>query len=105
MNIKLTVPPKLVEQIVEELFEKLWPLFNDCKRKSRKGELIYDVPRLAKYLRVSTKWVYEQTHLKTIPHFKMGGKQLRFRRKEIDQWLNDKKVPAASILCIKAKKL
>jgi excisionase family DNA binding protein len=93
MKIHLILPDKYIEQIFEELFEKIKPILNDNKRKYMRGEIIYDVPRLSKYLKVSPKWIYEQTHLKTIPHFKVGNKQLRFRRKDIDQWLNTQRVP------------
>lgn len=48
-------------------------------------DLIYSVEELAKYLRVSSKWVYAHTY--ELPHFKLGG-LLRFRKKDIDRTVN-----------------
>ena len=49
------------------------------------------------YLHVSHQWVYERVHLKEIPHIKMG-KFPRFRKSEIDRWLETLKIPVSSTL-------
>jgi predicted DNA-binding transcriptional regulator AlpA len=44
---------------------------------------------------VSKKWIYERTQLKEIPHIKVNG-LLRFRKRDIDKWLNSFNVPSVS---------
>ena len=106
MKVELTLPPELLDQIVLQLFERLKPLFTASKHEAaREDDVIFDVAGLSEYLEVSKKWVYEQTHLHTIPHYKMGNKQLRFKKKDIDAWLCGLRVPsAASMPLISPKK-
>jgi excisionase family DNA binding protein len=63
--------------------------------QGKQQEDILDVQGLCDYLKVSTKWVYEQTHLRTIPFLKLGNKQLRFKKSQIDAWLTGLRSPAA----------
>ncbi len=83
-----------IQAIASAVAEILKPfLSND--RKHEEEDAIYDVQGLAKYLEVSKQWIYERTHLKEIPHIKIDG-QLRFRKKEIDKWMNSFNVPACN---------
>ena len=54
---------------------------------------IFDVKGLSEYLKASKQWIYERTSLKEIPHIKLDG-QLRFRKKDIDRWMNSHNIPA-----------
>ena len=63
--------------------------------KPQKEDIIFDVQGLADYLCVSPKWIYEQTSYKSIPHYKLTNKQLRFKKTDIDDWLKKLKRPAA----------
>ena len=45
--------------------------------RAQDEDIILDVAGLCDYLKVTSKWVYEQTHLKSIPHIKLAGKTLR----------------------------
>ena len=105
MKLELTVPPELLGQIVEELLERIKPLLMQFSRHEQgmEADVIFDVTGLSEYLAVSKKWLYEQTHQKAIPHYKLGNKQTRFRKKEIDTWLNSMRVPSASTPSIKPK--
>lgn len=94
MKIELTLPPELVDLIVDRLFEKIKP-FLAGNGKQDAENTIFDVKSLCNYLKVSRQWVYERTHMKEIPHTKING-QLRFRKKDIDKWLNSYNVPATS---------
>jgi excisionase family DNA binding protein len=70
---------------------------NSCLRDIEKGlgeDVVFDLPGLCDYLKVTPKWVYEQTHLKTIPHIKLSGKVLRFKKRAIDKWLETMRTPA-----------
>jgi len=61
--------------------------------KHEAEDIIFDVKGLQAYLKVSKKWIYERTHLKEIPHLKING-QLRFKKKDVDKWLNNYHVVA-----------
>ena len=92
MKAELTLPPELVELIADKVVEKLKPLLSS-NGKHEAEDIIYDVQELAHYLNVSRQWIYERSHLKEIPHIKKQG-LLRFRKREIDKWLDSDKVPA-----------
>lgn len=91
--MKTELEPQDIEAIAQRLLELLKPMLSE----NGKGEddVILDVQSLAEYLRVTPKWIYERTHLKEIPHIKIGG-QLRFRKRDIDKWLNSYNVPDIS---------
>ena len=92
MKAELTLPPELVEEIADKVIERLKPLLSDSK-KSKTEDIIFDVRGLTEYLRVSKQWIYERTYLKEIPHIKKQG-LLRFRKSDIDKWLDSDKIPA-----------
>jgi len=62
--------------------------------QGRQDDTVLDVPGLCDYLHVTPKWVHERTHLKEIPFFKLSNKQLRFRKRDIDKWLDSLRTPA-----------
>lgn len=83
-----------IEAIAGRVKELLKPMLSGNSRQVA-DDIIFDVPALSEYLRVSSKWIYERTHLKEIPHLKVDG-VLRFRKKDIDKWLNTYNVPAVN---------
>lgn len=84
-----------LQEIVSAVMEGLKP-FLSGKRETRADDIILDVPGLCEYLHVTPKWTHEKTHLKEIPYIKLSNKQLRFRKKDIDKWLESLKTPAIS---------
>ena len=50
------------------------------------------VDELCKKLKLRKSRIYELTHLRKIPHMKVG-RTLLFDEEEIDRWLKDKRVP------------
>jgi len=92
--LKTILEPQDIESIAQKVAEVLKPILINI-RKAEVEDIIFDVQGLAEYLKVSTKWIYERTHLKEIPYLKIGG-QLRFRKKDIDKWLNSFNVPSIS---------
>jgi excisionase family DNA binding protein len=90
--MKTELEPQDIEVIAGKVIEKLKPLLSNNKHEAE--DVILNVQELALYLKVTPKWVYEQTHLKTIPHLKLSNKQLRFKRKDIDKWLDTLKTPS-----------
>lgn len=92
MRAEFILPEEFVDQIADKVIEKLKPLISGNGRYEGE-DTIFDVKGLCDYLHVSDKWIYERTHLKEIPHLKVNG-LLRFRKKDIDKWLNSFNVPA-----------
>lgn len=54
---------------------------------------IMTVEELAEYLKVDKSWVYRAAQLNEVPHFK-AGKYTRFRRREIEKWIDGEIVGA-----------
>ncbi len=90
MNIHISTN-ELEDRIVERLMERLKPALSNSS-KSGDDEL-FTVESLAVYLTVSKQWVYERVNSNEIPHIKMR-KFPRFRKSEIDKWLDKMKTPA-----------
>lgn len=79
------------------IYEILTPILSDHFHEletrnigEKKGdENLYSVAHLADYLGVSEDWVYGMVRKREIPFFKVGNRN-RFRRVEIDQWLEER---------------
>lgn len=82
-----------IQGIAEKVLESLRPYLSGSSKNDR-NDTVFDVDSLCDYLKVTPKWVYEQTHLKTIPHYKLSNKALRFRRSDIDKWMEKLRTPA-----------
>lgn len=82
---------ELVREISQEVVKAIRLLLSG----RLEDDTILDVDGLAKYLDVKPNWIYQQTHVNAIPHHKLGS-QLRFRKQEIDKWLDSHKCPATS---------
>ena len=100
--MKIELETSDIERIVEMVVERLKPAINNS-HKSNDDELL-TVESLAKYLSVSKQWVYERVHLKEIPYVKMG-KFPRFKKHEIDNWLDGMKTPAMQPTAILLKSM
>lgn len=83
-----------IQAIAQEVIQAIKPLLAKGKAED---DTVFDVKGLAVYLKVTAKWIYERTHLKEIPHYKVMGKLL-FKKKDIDKWLATYKVPAVNTL-------
>ena len=79
-----------IDLIADKVVEKLKPLIPSAKQE----EPVLDVPGLCEYLKVTPKWIHQRTHMKEIPFYKLSNKQLRFRKRDIDKWLESLKTPA-----------
>ena len=80
-----------IDAIAEAVFQKLKPLLKAANKKTSANDFIFDVKQLSKYLNVPDSWVYRQTCDHNIPYYKLGG-YLRFKKPEIDKWLEEQKV-------------
>lgn len=81
---------ELVREIANEVIKVIKPMLDKGKAED---DTLFTVESLAKYLGTSKQWVYERVHLKEIPYIKMG-KFPRFKKADIDNWLDTFKVPA-----------
>lgn len=91
--MKTTFEPEDIQAVADKVAEILKPLLV-AKVDRSTDDQIFDIPGLCEYLTVTRKWIHERTHLKEIPYFKLSNKQLRFRKRDIDRWLESLKTPA-----------
>ena len=82
--MKTSLENEDIQAMATALLELLKPLIASTGKSG--DDDILDVQGLADYLKVKKQWVYERVHYNTIPHYKVG-KYPRFRKSEIDQWL------------------
>lgn len=72
---------ELIAQRVADLLRKSFPV------ATKEGdEPFFTVETLATHLQVDPGWIYKQVALQNLPYFK-SGKYLRFRKKDIDRWV------------------
>ncbi len=83
--MKTELEPEDIEVIAQRVVELLKPMLSSNDKKE--DDVIFDVQGLAEYLKVNKQWVYDKVHQGAIPYHK-AGKYPRFRKAEIDQWLN-----------------
>ncbi len=81
------------DEDVEKIIENLKPLIT-CKCSGNDDE-VFDVKKLAEYLKVSTKWVYASIKEMNIPYIKLRG-HIRFKKSAIDKWVDSHNVPAVN---------
>ena len=81
---------ELINDIVKKVVDEIKPLLDG---EITTEDILFSVDTLAKYLQVSKQWVYERVRLNEIPYMKMG-KFPRFRKSEIDNWLDKMGIPA-----------
>lgn len=55
-------------------------------------EELLDVPGIAKFLNVKERWIYRSARDYGVPMFLVGGKFLRARRSELNNWLDQQRV-------------
>lgn len=100
--MKFEIEPQDVEAIAQRVSELLKPLFPHLEKRDEK-DIIFDVKGLAEYLHVDRSWVYKQVSLKAVPFFKTG-RYTRFRKKDIDRWIESQGVrPIPPLRIVKTK--
>ncbi len=98
--MKIELEAQDIQGIAEKVVEMLKPHL--LHKEDKTGEIIFDVPGLCEYLKVTPHWVYERTHLKQIPVYPLSHKMLRFRKRDIDKWLDSMRTPALNSLSSRA---
>jgi len=92
INIDLCDTSELEERIAREVVNAIKPML---AHTGQGKDLIFSVETLAGYLGVSNQWVYDRIKSREIPYIKIG-KFCRFRKREIDGWLDNMKVPVVN---------
>lgn len=69
-----------IQVIAEKITEHIKPLLGNTEKE----EAIFDKKALSKYIHVDVSWI--DKNLYSLPHFK-AGKYVRFRRIEVDKWI------------------
>lgn len=98
-RMKLEIEQADIEAIANRVAEILRPMLA-CMANHDEKDALLDVAQLADYLNVSPSWIYDRIRDNEIPHAKLG-KYLRFRRQEIDKWVETrsfKHFPALKIV-------
>jgi len=83
---------EVASKIAEEVVKALSPLL---KKSREEDNHLFSVDTLAEYLGISKQCVRDRVKHKQIPHLKVG-KLLKFRKREIDRWLDTLKVPTVN---------
>lgn len=90
--------------IAEKVAAIIKPMLTHSAGSNEKN-VVFDVKGLAAYLHVNASWVYQQIHAHSIPFLKIG-KYPRFKKREIDQWLESKDIrPIPVLKAVKSRRL
>ena len=92
---------ELASQVAIQVGKAIKPILDQYPLRE---DRLYDVQELAEYLSVSTQWIYQQVQLKEIPYIKVG-RLLRFKKSDIDTWLDALKIPPMNPLASAPKLL
>ena len=95
--MRTELEPQDIEVIAQRVLEVLRPILFNQEKAGDGRDTIFDVKGLAGYLQVDCGWVYKQISLGTIPFFK-AGKYSRFRKKDIDKWIENQMARSIPIL-------
>ena len=85
-----------MENPFEIILEKLDRIENAIEKLKMSNQNVdldinMEIEEVAKYINLSKVSIYGLTNRKQIPHYKVG-KKLFFKKSEIDNWINSKKV-------------
>lgn len=94
--MRTLLEPEDIEAIAEAVAARLAAVMPTNTTVKADSEEIFDVPRLATYLKVDKSWVYKQVQYKAIPHFH-AGRYPRFYKSHIDKWTKEQATPAVGI--------
>lgn len=84
---------ELKKEVAGDVVKALRPLLKEQGRE----DALLSVKGLAGYLQMSEKWVYERVQYNEIPYTKIGSR-VRFKKSDIDAWLDTLKTPAVNPL-------
>ena len=81
--MKISFEEEDIQNIATTVAEIIIEKLNGNFPKKKEDDPFLTVDELAGYLKVKKNWIYQKVHSRDIPYHKIG-KQLRFRKSEID---------------------
>ena len=70
-----------------ESMQSIEERLTNLERINQEAKTILTLEEVAKYTNYSKSYIYKLTSKGDIPYYKPNGKQLYFKRTEIDEWL------------------
>ena len=70
-----------------ESMQSIEERLTNLERINQEAKTILTLEEVAKYTNYSKSYIYKLTSRREIPCYKPNGKQLYFKRTEIDEWL------------------
>lgn len=77
----------LDSELMQSIEEKLTNIERKLDIQAQEAKNILTLEEVAEYTHLSKSYVYKLTSKGDIPYYKPNGKQLYFKRTEIDEWL------------------
>ena len=95
MKVEINIDiDQLKTEIVQDVVKALKPLL--VKGRPEDDPLM-TLEECSKYLGVKEQWLYKRVSFKEIPYIK-AGRFLKFKKSEIDRWLEDNSIPQVNPL-------
>ena len=91
--MRVDIDQRDIEAIAKKVLEFLLPLIPSTNQEDR----VFDKQSLAEYLHVDISWIDKQITKRAIPFFK-AGKYTRFKKSQIDQWIEIRRIDPISDL-------
>lgn len=102
--MKLELEQEDIQAIAQAVTSEMMKAFKPLLNGKGTEDTIFTLERLCEYLNVESDWIYKRTARKEIPYIKAGG-LLRFRKLDIDKWLDTCKTPAVNPLSARLKRV
>lgn len=102
--MKLELEQADIQAIAQAVTSEMVKVFKPLLNGKGEEDTIFTLERLCEYLNVEPDWIYKRTARKEIPYIKAGG-LLRFRKRDIDKWLDTCKTPAVNPLSARLKRV
>lgn len=80
----------------ELFYEQLEEIRREITKIASNTKELMTIEDLANYLSLSKSAIYKFTSKREIPFYNPGGKKIYFRKKEIDAWLDSKRMASYS---------
>lgn len=84
MGIKVTLSENISQDEIRTKLKSIEQLLN---AQSLTNKSIFNIDEVATYTGLSKLYLYKLTSKNGIPHYKPNGKNIFFKKEEIDNWL------------------
>lgn len=100
MRAEIEFPTDVKQEIASTIIEELKLYLDEVKSESDK---IFSVETLSEYLNVHKTFIYDRVKKRTIPFFKIG-KYNRFRKRDIDEWVDKQTFKPAFMRTVRTRR-